>query len=157
MLKICPCCKYVSNLYQTITFTWLLRINTYLANICICPHFSRQRKCNANLELQIYHIFAPFANISKSVFSSSALSTFLTSSWGRCWIGKRCFANGASQYLACSRRLDSGEPVKSYAASAKRNKSGKKEGWLGRERDYAGAFPTFSRPIFSFVNFSPAP
>ena len=21
MLKICPCCKYVSNLYQTITFT----------------------------------------------------------------------------------------------------------------------------------------
>ena len=71
MLKICPCCKYVSNLYQTITFTWLLRINTYLANICICPHFSRQRKCNANLELQIYHIFAPFANTSKSVFSSS--------------------------------------------------------------------------------------
>ena len=71
MLKICPCCKYVSNLYQTITFTSLLRINTYLANICICPHFSRQRKCNANLELQIYHIFAPFANISKSVFSSS--------------------------------------------------------------------------------------
>ena len=71
MSKICPCCKYVSNLYQTITFTWLLRINTYLANICICPHFSRQRKCNANLELQIYHIFAPFANISKSVFSSS--------------------------------------------------------------------------------------
>ena len=71
MLKICPCCKYVSNLYQTITFTSLLRINTYLANICICPHFSRQRKCNANLELQIYHIFAPFANISKSVFSYS--------------------------------------------------------------------------------------
>ena len=71
MLKICPRCKYVSNLYQTITFTWLLRINTYLANICICPHFSRQRKCNANLELQIYHIFTPFANISKSVFSSS--------------------------------------------------------------------------------------
>ena len=71
MLKICPCCKYVSNLYQTITFTSLLRINTYLANICICPHFSRQRKFNANLELQIYHIFAPFANISKSVFSSS--------------------------------------------------------------------------------------
>ena len=32
MLKICPCCKYVSNLYQTITFTSLLRINTYLAN-----------------------------------------------------------------------------------------------------------------------------
>ena len=74
MLKICPCCKYVSNLYQTITFTSLLRINTYLANICICPHFSRQRKCNANLELQIYHIFAPFANISKSVFSSSVVS-----------------------------------------------------------------------------------
>ena len=74
MLKICPCCKYVSNLYQTITFTSLLRINTYLANICICPHFSRQRKCNANLELQIYHIFAPFANISKSVFSSSVMS-----------------------------------------------------------------------------------
>ena len=74
MLKICPCCKYVSNLYQTITFTWLLRINTYLANICICPHFSRQRKCNANLELQIYHIFAPFAKISKSVFSSSVMS-----------------------------------------------------------------------------------
>ena len=74
MLKICPCCKYVSNLYQTITFTSLLRINTYLANICICPHFSRQRKCNANLELQIYHIFAPFANISKSVFSSSGKS-----------------------------------------------------------------------------------
>ena len=73
MLKICPCCKYVSNLYQTITFTSLLRINTYLANICICPHFSRQRKCNANLELQIYHIFAPFANISKSVFSSSVV------------------------------------------------------------------------------------
>ena len=47
------------------------RINTYLANICICPHFGRQRKGNANLELQIYHIFAPFANISKSVFSSS--------------------------------------------------------------------------------------
>ena len=71
MLKICPRCKYVSNLCQTITFTWLLRINTYLANICICPHFSWQRKCNANLELQIYHIFAPFANVSKSVFSSS--------------------------------------------------------------------------------------
>ena len=70
MLKICPCCKYVSNLYQTITFTSLLRINTYLANICICPHLSRRRKCNANLELQIYHIFAPFSNISKSVFSS---------------------------------------------------------------------------------------
>ena len=48
-----------------------MRINTYPANICVCPHFSRQRKCNANLELQIYHIFAPFANISKSVFSSS--------------------------------------------------------------------------------------
>ena len=63
MLKICPCCKYVSNLYQTITFTSLLRINTYLANICICPHFSRQRKCNANLEFQIYHIFATFADI----------------------------------------------------------------------------------------------
>ena len=79
MLKICPCCKYVSNLYQTITFTSLLRINTYLANICICPHFSRQRKCNANLELQIYRIFAPFANISKSVFSPSegALGTRL--------------------------------------------------------------------------------
>ena len=74
LLKICPCCKYVSNLYQTITFTSLLRINTYLAYIYICPHFSRQRKCNANLELQIYHIFAPFANISKSVFSSSAES-----------------------------------------------------------------------------------
>ena len=74
MLKICPCCKYVWNLYQTITFTSLLRINTYLANICICPHFSRQRKFNANLELQIYHIFASFANISKSVFSSSALN-----------------------------------------------------------------------------------
>ena len=74
ILKICPCCKYVSNLYQTITFTSLLRINTYLANICICPHFSRQRKFNANLELQIYHIFAPFANITKSVFSSSALN-----------------------------------------------------------------------------------
>ena len=73
MLKICPCCKYVSNLYQTITFTSLLRINTYLANICICPHFSRQRKCNANLELQIYHIFTPFANISKSVFSSCVM------------------------------------------------------------------------------------
>ena len=79
MLKICPCCKYVSNLYQTITFTSLLRINTYLANICICPHFSRQRKCNANLELQIYHIFAPFANISKSVFSSSVISCFVES------------------------------------------------------------------------------
>ena len=78
MLKICPCCKYVSNLYQTIAFTSLLRINTYLANICICPHFSRQRKCNANLELQIYHIFAPFAKISKSVFSSSVISiTFI--------------------------------------------------------------------------------
>ena len=79
MLKICPCCKYVSNLYQTITFTWLLRINTYLANICICPHFSRQRKCNANLELQIYHTFAPFANISKSVFSSSERDWCLSS------------------------------------------------------------------------------
>ena len=76
MLKICPCCKYVSNLYQTITFTSLLRMNTYLANICICPHFSRQRKFNANLELQIYHIFAPFANISKSVFSSSVGHSF---------------------------------------------------------------------------------
>ena len=31
----------------------------------------QQRKSNANLELQIYHMFAPFANISKSVFSSS--------------------------------------------------------------------------------------
>ena len=79
MSKICPCCKYVSNLYQTITFTWLLRINTYLANICICPHFSRQRKCNANLELQIYHIFAPFANISKFVFSSSVSCQLLPS------------------------------------------------------------------------------
>ena len=78
MLKICPCCKYVSNLYQTMTFTSLLRINTYLANICICPHFSQQRKCNANLELQIYHIFAPFANISKSVFSSSVTSRQLS-------------------------------------------------------------------------------
>ena len=83
MLKICPCCKYVSNLYQTITFTSLLRINTYLANICICPHFSRQRKCNANLELQIYHIFAPFANISKSVFSSSVASIWVTHSSGK--------------------------------------------------------------------------
>ena len=39
--------------------------------VYICPHLSRLRKCNANLELQIYHIFGPFANISKSVFSSS--------------------------------------------------------------------------------------
>ena len=75
MLKICPCCKYVSNLYQTITFTSLLRINTFLANICIWPLFSRQRKCNANLELQIYHIFAPFAN-SKSVLWSELVKAF---------------------------------------------------------------------------------
>ena len=46
--------------------------------MCICPHFSRQHKCNANLELQIYHIFAPFANISKSVFSSSVNSRALS-------------------------------------------------------------------------------
>ena len=84
MLKICPCCKYVSNLYQTITFTCLLRINTCLANIRICPHFSRQRKCNANLELQIYHIIAPFANISKSVFSSSERIFWLPSFWNIC-------------------------------------------------------------------------
>ena len=42
-----------------------------VANICICPHLSRQRKCNANLQLKIYQLFAPFANIGKSVFSSS--------------------------------------------------------------------------------------
>ena len=41
----------------------------------------------------------------------------------------------------CSRRLDSGEQVKSYAASAKRNTRGKKRG----------------ETIFSLVNFSPAP
>ena len=34
-------------------------------------YLSRQRKCNANLQLQIYQLFAPFANIGKSVFSSS--------------------------------------------------------------------------------------
>ena len=66
MLKIFTRCKYGENLYQTITsgLTFAYQY-TYLANIC--PHFSRQRKSNANLELQIYHIFAPFANISKSV------------------------------------------------------------------------------------------
>ena len=38
MLKICTksCCKYGENVYQTITFTWLLRIITYPANMCIC-------------------------------------------------------------------------------------------------------------------------
>ena len=40
--------------------------------------------------------------------------------------------------------FDSGEQVKSYAASAKRNTREKNEGRLGR-------------PIFSLVNFSPAP
>ena len=54
-----------------------MRINTYLANICICPQFTQQRKSNANLELQIYHIFAPFANISKSIFSSSVAPEML--------------------------------------------------------------------------------
>ena len=34
-------------------------------------------KSNANLELQIYHIFAPFANISKSGFSSSVCDSII--------------------------------------------------------------------------------
>ena len=71
MLQICI--KFVSNHYIYFTFAYQY-LSSNLANICICPHFSRQRKFNANLELQIYHIFAPFANISKSVFSSSALN-----------------------------------------------------------------------------------
>ena len=97
MLKICSCCKYVSNLYQTITFTSLLHINTYLANICIWPHFSRQRKCNANLELQIYHTFAPFANISKSVFSSSVKEEKRSASKSLPW--------PRYVYIYCSRSL----------------------------------------------------
>ena len=61
--------KLVSNHYIYLTFAY-----QYLStNICICPQFTQQRKSNANLELQIYHIFAPFANISKSIFSSSVL------------------------------------------------------------------------------------
>ena len=34
-------------------------------------------------------------------------------------------ASGGKALLACSRRLDSGEQVKSYAANAKRNTTGK--------------------------------
>ena len=65
MLQICT--KFVSNHYIYFTFAYQNLSSKYM----YLPHFSRQRKCNANLELQIYHIFAPFANISKSVFSSS--------------------------------------------------------------------------------------
>ena len=48
-----------------------LSVSITIQQIYAFAHTCRQRKCNANLELQIYHIFAPFANISKSVFSSS--------------------------------------------------------------------------------------
>ena len=37
----------------------------------------------------------------------------------------------ATDVVACSRRLDSGEQVKSYAPSAKRNTRGKKRGETG--------------------------
>ena len=47
--------------------------------------------------------------------------------------------------VACSRRLDSGEQVKSYAPSAKRNTRGKNEGRLGRERETP---PPFFPPYF---------
>ena len=39
--------------------------------------------------------------------------------------------NYVNKQLACSRRLDSGEQVKSYAASTKRNTRGKKRGETG--------------------------
>ena len=66
MLKICICCKYVSNphIYLTFAYQYLSSKYMYLPNSLLN---------SANLELQIYHIFAPFANISKSIFSSSVL------------------------------------------------------------------------------------
>ena len=44
-----------------------LSVSIPIQQIYAFAHTCRQRKCNANLELQIYHIFAPFANIIKSV------------------------------------------------------------------------------------------
>ena len=52
---------------QFTIFAPLANMDNYDANVQIYD----TAKSNANLELQIYHIFAPFANISKSVFSSS--------------------------------------------------------------------------------------
>ena len=70
--------------------------------------------------------------------------------------GNRCTVNGptlwAKRRLACSRRLDSGEQVESYAARTKRNTRGKKRGETG-----AGALFFPSSIIRRRPNFLPAP
>ena len=47
--------------------------NSNQAIVRVCTHFDGQCKFTSNLVLQICNTFAPFANISKSIFSSSAL------------------------------------------------------------------------------------
>ena len=72
MLMVCTCGKFEENLNQTFPFTTHLHIISHGTNIQVLPHFTSQCKENPNLQPQIYHAFAQLANMSKSVFSSSA-------------------------------------------------------------------------------------
>ena len=67
--------------------------------------------------------------------------------------------------IACYRRLDSREQMKSYVASAKRNTRGKNEGRLGLERENSfllapSLFPPYFFPLHFFTRaliFRPLP
>ena len=106
---------------------------------------------NSSQNSLIYFILVILASSSYSIpiIPRGSFQVACEKNWGSFNLGSGIISG---RVLACSRRLDNGEQVKSYATSAKSNTRGKKRGETG-----AGAL-FFPSSIFRWrPNFLPAP